>query len=100
MIVCLISISVNAIQISYEDITYSHSLRCCNATHCVNLHYINDENFTYRYTQLNPDYCYEIGGFEKQDYPSLLIMYIAIITFIGLILIFIRRLIKRENKIE
>lgn len=95
MVVFLISMS-NAIQISYEDMTFVHSLRCCNSTHCVNLHY--NANMTYRYTDLNPDYCYEIGGFEKTDWVSSAIWILPLIVVIGLIVIYIVKLKKRENE--
>lgn len=95
MVVYLLSFNISAIQISFEDKTYQYSLRCCNLTHCVNLYQV--ENISSRYTELNPDYCYEIGGLE-QDYISLTIFYIPIIVFILLIIILIVRIIRRERR--
>ena len=81
LMMIFLSTIVSSFSVSYEDKTFQYSLRCCNETHCINL----NSNLT-GYTDLQTDYCYEVGGSKNLNYiGSITSNFILIAYLVGII---------------
>ena len=88
-------ISVTA-DFSYEDLTFQHTMRVCNSSHCADLLILNN---SFAYTDLNPSKCFELGGgIASVNFIDLLIANFPIILFVLIILSFIVLYIKKSRK--